>query len=309
MLEVVRFDSLSKSFGNNTALRDLTFSMAPSRIVGLVGTNGSGKSTLLRHIVGLYLPTKGECYTFGTPARKLGTAQLARIGMVHQQEDLFLWMSVREMLAYIGSFYDGWDRNMQQRLVEQFELDARATVGHMAPGNRQRLAIILAICHRPDLVLLDEPLSALDPLAREQTLRTILDVFRDYGPTIVVSSHLLQDIERVIDHVICLDAGKLLLNEPLDRLKERFAEWTLTGTNDRLPRQFTEPWIVSQTGTSSRVVVVSDAAAQLPGFMSKYGVAVESRPINLERIFTSLVRPLHSTENRAGQRSAAASQR
>jgi ABC-2 type transport system ATP-binding protein len=203
-------------------------------------------------------------------------------------------MSVRELLSYVGSFYPTWDRDMQKRLVDDFELSPGERVENLSPGKKQRLAIVLATCHRPELLLLDEPLSDLDPLARERILMMILDVFRDSEPTIVISSHLLHDIERIIDHVVCLDAGRLILDEPLDRLKERFAEWTVVSANGRMPGRFSEPWIVAQSGDDrTRVLVVSDGPAQQADFARRHGVTIESRPLNLDRVFTHVVSPLH----------------
>ena len=294
MPEVVRFDNVSKKFDDTHALRNLSLSIGSSRIVGLIGTNGSGKSTLLRHIAGIYLPTKGEVYTFGVPARKLDTKELERIGMVHQREDFLSWMRVKEMLSYVGSFYPNWDRQMEKRLCDHFELDPKAKVEKLAPGKKQRLAIVLATCHRPDLILFDEPLSDLDPLAREKILVMILDVFRENAPTMIISSHLLHDIERVIDHVICLDAGELVLDEPLDNLQERFAEWTVVSQNGRFPARFDDRWILSQHGDDhNRVLIVDDSAGQLAEFRSRYAATVEVRALNLEKIFTNVVGPKH----------------
>jgi ABC-2 type transport system ATP-binding protein len=300
MPDVVRFENVSKHFLRSHALSNFSLSIGASRIVGIIGTNGSGKSTLFRHIVGIYLPTQGECFTFDTPARRLSSEQLSRIGMVHQQEEFLSWMSVRELLGYVGAFYANWDRDMQQRLVRDLELDPGAKVDSLSPGKRQRLAMILAVCHRPELLLLDEPLSDLDPLAREQILRMILDVFRESGNTILISSHMLHDIERIVDHVVCLDGGKLILDEPLDHLKERFAEWTVLGLNGSLPARFSEPWILSQEGDArERVLVVSDALAQQEAFAREYGVRIESKPLNLGGVFSHVVAPLHRRAQRS----------
>jgi ABC-2 type transport system ATP-binding protein len=290
----VRFEKVTKAFGRRDALQSVSLNIAPARIVGLVGTNGSGKTTLLRHIPGIYLPTQGECFTLGKPARKLGAADLARIGMVHQHEEFLSWMNVRELISYVGSFYPTWDTDLQDRLVRDFELDPQTKAKSLSPGNRQRLSLILATCHRPELLLLDEPLSDLDPLARERILKMILDVFRDHQPTIIISSHLLHDIERIINHVCLLDGGRLILDEPLDNLHERFAEWSVVSINGGLPTHFSEPWIVSQSGDArSRVLIVSDSSRHVEAFRQRYGASVEPRSLNLERIFNAVVGPLH----------------
>jgi ABC-2 type transport system ATP-binding protein len=291
LAEIVRFDNVTKRFGRAISLDELSLHIAPSRIVGLVGTNGSGKSTLLRHIVGMYLPTRGEVFTLGSPARKLEASQLSRIGMMHQHEPFVSWMTVTQLLRYVRSFYKTWDRAMERQLADYFELDPYAKIEKLSPGQKQRLAILLATCHRPELLLLDEPLSDLDPLARENLLQMLLGLFRDSAPTIVVSSHLLHDIEKIVDHVVALDAGKLILDEPLDRLQERFAEWTVTSLSSPLPHRFTEPWILAQTGDNHRrTLVVNDSLSQLEAFRNQYGFLVEVKPMNLDRIFMHVMR-------------------
>ncbi len=290
MLEPVRFENVTRKFESVTALSSLSFSIAPSRIVGLIGRNSSGKTTLLRHIVGLYLPTSGECLTFGKRAGELGDAELSRIGLVSQRDEFLTWMRVKELLSYVGAFYSKWDSKMASQLLERFELDEWAKIDTLSPGKKQRLAILLATCHHPELILLDEPLSDLDPLARESILKTLLDIFRGDGPTILISSHMLHDIERIIDHVICIEQGRMLLDESLDAIHERFAEWTVTTTNGSLPQTFSEPWILSQSGVGPRRhLVVTDSEKQLAQFGTRHGVTVETKPMNLERVFTTLV--------------------
>jgi ABC-2 type transport system ATP-binding protein len=221
MSNPVQTKSLTKRFGGVVALDAIDISIAKSQIVGLIGTNGSGKSTLLKHITGQWLPTSGECFTFGKPARDLDEADLTRIGVVRQHEEFSTWMNVEELCAYVGSFYPSWDSMLQQRLMDSLELHPYSAASSLSPGNRQRLALLLATCHHPELLLLDEPLSDLDTLARDQVINELLAIYRDDGPTIVISSHLLHDIERMIDHVICLDRGKVLVDASLDSLKEK----------------------------------------------------------------------------------------
>src|SRR5690606_5394268 len=157
---VVEFQSVTKRFGDTAALDELTLALAPSQIVGLVGRNGSGKTTLLRHAVGLQLATRGEVRTFGVSAARLGAREFGRIGMVHQETRLLAWMRVEQMLRYAASYNPRWDTAREQRLVEALDLDPGARIGKLSPGNLQKVAIVLAVCHRPELLLLDEPVSA-----------------------------------------------------------------------------------------------------------------------------------------------------
>ena len=281
---------VTKSFGSAKALEGLSLSVPEGSVVGLIGRNGCGKTTLLRHVVGLYLPTEGQCETLGCPAAKLGPDQLSRIGIVHQESRFLVWMKVEQHLAYVASFYREWDKQREQRLLEELELDPEARVGTLSPGNRQKLAIILAVCHHPELLILDEPVAAMDPIAREKLFEFLLDLLQEDGNTTVISSHALRDIERIVDRVVCLDRGRLLEDTSLDALHERFAQWVVTSKNGALPKRFAEAYVIEQTGDKfQQQLLVTNAAPELEVFRHRHDVDVTTQPMNLERIFPLLL--------------------
>lgn len=280
------FRNLTKKFGSVTALEAVSLKIPTQSVVGLLGKNGSGKTTLLRHIIGLLLPTDGACVTLGVASDRLGADELSRIGMVHQENRFLDWMRVEQHLGYVASFYPRWDRDREGRLLKELELDRKAKVGRLSPGNAQKLAIILAVCHHPQLLLLDEPVSSLDPIAREKLLEFLLELVRDDTETIVISSHVLRDIEKVVDHIVCLDNGSTLLSGSLDDLQERFSEWIVTSKAGRLPVYFVEPFVLRAEGNSFQArVFVRDANGSLQTFKKKYEAEVEIKPLNLERMF------------------------
>lgn len=281
---------VSKSFGSVNALEELSLSIPEKSVVGLIGRNGCGKTTLLRHVVGLYLPTEGQCETLGCPAAKLGPDELSRIGVVHQESRFLVWMRVKQHLRYVASFYREWDDDREQQLLRELELDPEARVGTLSPGNQQKLAIILAVCHHPKLLLLDEPVAAMDPIAREKLFEFLLDLLQEDGNTTVISSHALRDIERIVDRVVCLDRGRLLEDTSLDALHERFAEWVVTSKNGALPERFAEAYVIEQKGDRfQRQLLVTNAAPELEIFQSRHHVEVTTQPMNLERIFPLLL--------------------
>ena len=281
---------LTKRFREATALREVTLSIPPGQVVGLIGRNGSGKTTLLRHAVGLLLPTNGQCHTLGCPTEDLGPVELTRIGFVPQENRFLSWMTVRQQLAYVASFYDGWDHAREKRLLAELELDPTARIARLSPGNAQKLAVLLAICHHPALLLLDEPVSALDPIARESLLSYLLEMVAQDELTIVVSSHVLRDIERVVNWIVCLEEGRLVESAALDELQERYTEWNVTSTNGGLPARFEEQWVVAHTGDARAArLFVREAAGQVEAFQKKYHAEVKARPVNLERMFPFLV--------------------
>ncbi|MBA3655878.1 MAG: ABC transporter ATP-binding protein [Gemmatimonadaceae bacterium] len=283
--------NVTKKFGKTIALEEASLSVTGKSIIGLVGKNGSGKTTLLRQITGLYLPTSGECNTFGVSTAKLGPKELSRIGAV-QQDDVFLeWMKVSQLLGYVSHFYESWDKDLEQHLLDTLELNEDKRVGALSPGNKQKLSMIIATCHHPSLLLLDEPLSDLDPIARQTVLTSLLDQFRSDDVTIVISSHMLPELERIADRVVFLDRGRITVDEELDALKEQYAEWVVTQEEGNLPREFREEFVITAEGDARRArLFVSDSPGLADRFASHYSAQVETRPVNLEKIFAMLGR-------------------
>lgn len=290
MHDVIVTQGLGKHFGQNTALSQVSLRVPVGSVTGVVGRNGSGKSTLLRTIAGLYLPSEGSCETLGVPVARLTAAQLSRIGYLDQEAKYIDWMQVRDHLNYVASYYPDWDKQLEARLIREFEVNESAKVGTLSPGNRQKLGILLAVCHRPELLLLDEPASALDPIVREQMMSLLMDLLSDSVRTIVVSSHILHDVERLVDRVVCLDRGRLVQHRTLDELQEAYAEWIVSARQGTLP-QFTESYILNQerVGLQARLVV-REPSRHLPGFTERYAVDIQTRPLTLEQIFPLLLK-------------------
>ena len=282
-------DKLTKKFGTLVALDDVTLSVAERSIIGLIGRNGSGKTTLLHHVVGLQLPTRGLVTTLGRPAEMLEAEQLSRIGVVWQEGRFLDWMTVDRHLRYVASFYENWDIEREQRLLTELELDRKARVGRLSPGNAQKLGIILAACHHPKLLLLDEPMSALDPISREQVLSFLIELLHEDQATTVISSHVMRDIiESIVEGIVCLDRGRVSVDSSLDDLQDRYNEWVVTSPQP-IAGDFDEAFVLSQrTNEHKAHLLVQDAGDLVEWFESKYDVGVQSRPLNLERIFPLL---------------------
>lgn len=288
--------SLTKRYGDKTALDRLSLSLPTESVTGLIGRNGSGKTTLIRTIVGLTLPDQGAAHTFGTPVADLAEAELARIGAVFQTQHHLGWMRVDAQLDFAAAYHPHWDRARQARLMDVLELNPKDRVGTLSPGNAQKLAVLLAICPRPDLLLLDEPVSALDPIAREELLGFLLEMVRDDDTTIVISSHVLVDIERVVDRIVCLDRGRIAHESSLDDLLEDFEEWHVTAPAP-LVSEFRADWIVEQrsAGRQAQLLVRTSGAgdrrrqayAQAHGLQAERDIVIQ--PANLERLFPHLV--------------------
>jgi len=185
---LIPIDLLTKLFDDIRALDEVSLEIGPGRIVGLLGANGSGKSTLLRQMVGLYLPDRGESRTFGADAAALSPGELSRIGYVHQEGSLIDWMTAGQLVRYVAAYYPTWNNEIETEFIERFRLRMNQRVGAMSPGQRQKLASLLAIGFEPDLLILDEPAAALDPVARHQFLELLLEIIQHKGRTILIST-------------------------------------------------------------------------------------------------------------------------
>lgn len=287
----VSFRHVTKRFDRTTALDGLTLDLPAGRIIGLLGRNGSGKTTLLHLACGLLLPTSGSCTTLGKPVADLDSPELTRLGVVHQEHRPIQWLKVDQHLDFIASFYPSWDAVLEKRLLAILELDPARRIAELSPGDRQKLSVILAVCHHPDLLLLDEPMSALDPIIRARLLDVLLERLRDDGCTIVVSSHILTDVEKILDWVVAIDRGRVTANLAFDELQESYAEWIVTCEPGRpLPVSFAEPFVFSRQGDGRRfrLRVKPRGPDDAERFAAQHGCRVESRPLNLEELFPLL---------------------
>ena len=284
---IVRLQNISKKFWKTQALDNVTLDIMPGRIIGLLGANGCGKSTLLRHMIGLYLPNAGQCITFGVEAKSLTPNELGRIGYVHQEGELLAWMKVKQLIRYVSAYYPTWNIDLEKEYVDDFDLDLNKRVGSMSPGQRQKLAILLAIGFEPELLILDEPASGLDPIARSKFLDMLLGIIQDENRTIIISSHILSDVEKVIDHTIIMDQGRILIDESFDTLRERFTKITLTSLNGAMPRNLPfERVLDCQRSDSTAVVTVKDYTPdEIAVIAEQINCTAEISPLPLEDIY------------------------
>jgi ABC-2 type transport system ATP-binding protein len=290
---------LTRRFGDTVALDRVDLVVPAGSVVGLIGRNGGGKTTLMNLVLGLVLPTSGRCATFGTDPALLEGKDLARIGAVHQEHRMLGWMTVEQHIRYVSAFHPGWDQGRERLLLSELALEPRARVMKLSPGNRQKLAVLLAVCSKPALLLLDEPVSAMDPIARERMLAFLLELVREDGTTVVVSSHVLRDIERVVDRIVCLERGRVCVDCELDELLERYGEWSVTPRNGAMPARFDEDYVLAQDsdGHCARLVV-RGGANDRSEFERRHHVEVAARALNLEAIFPYLVEASEASTTR-----------
>lgn len=209
------------NYGRDTVLRGVDLDLEPGTVTGLLGRNGSGKTTLMRVALGLMQADEGTAEVFGAPSWNSPSRLRKRIGYVPQQFESFGWMTVDACVDFVARHYKkAWDGDLVSRLRREWRLRNRK-IATLSPGDQQKVAILLAIGHRPDLLILDEPVASLDPAARRDFLKTLMEVNVDQGQTTLLSSHITSDIERVSSHVAILHNGRVLCHTALDEIKER----------------------------------------------------------------------------------------
>ena len=208
MSAVIETRGLGRQYRRTWALRDCTLAIPEGRVVGLVGPNGAGKTTLLRLAAGLLAPTCGMISVLGEePAA--GAAQLASVGFVAQDTPVYARMPVAAHLRLGAWLNPAWDSELARRRIAQVGLDPRQRAGSLSGGERAQLALTLALAKRPELLILDEPVASLDPLARREFLRGLMEAVAEHGTSVVLSSHLVADLERVCDYLVVLAASRV----------------------------------------------------------------------------------------------------
>ncbi len=287
---VVSIKSLTHRFGRKVAVDDVSFEVHKGQVFGLVGENGAGKTTIIRHILGALKADSGTVHVSGVDPTWDPPAVLSRIGYLSEDRDLPQWMQMERLMRYTQAFYPNWDEAYAERLREQFELPLERKIRHMSRGERARAALLIALAHRPELLLLDEPSSGLDAVARRDMLATVVRSVAEEGRTVVFSSHLLDEVERVSDHVAMIHKGRLVLNMPLDSLKATHHRFVVRFDQDQAA--FPEiPCVLRVVGDGCEwdVVCQGDRDFVRSALSGTGGRIVEESVPSLEAIFVARV--------------------
>src|SRR6266536_1145753 len=217
---VINISELTRRFGSRTALDSVSLSLPRGAVYGLVGANGAGKTTLIRHILGLLRAERGSVRVFGIDPVADPVGVLSRIGYLSEENDIPGWMRVDELIRYSRAFYPAWDDVYAEELRRTFALDPTAKIKSLSKGQKARAGLLIALAHRPELLVLDEPSSGLDPIVRRDILGAVMRTIAHEGRTVLFSSHLLGEVEQVADHVTMISQGRIVLSAPLDEIQE-----------------------------------------------------------------------------------------
>jgi ABC-2 type transport system ATP-binding protein len=215
----IEVKGLTRKFGKKTALKNVDLTVSRGRVFGLVGENGAGKTTLIKHLMGLLKAQQGTVRVFGIDPVKDPVGVLSRIGYLSEDRDIPNWMRVDELMNYTRAFYPDWDVAYAEELCRTFELDVSAKVKQLSRGQKAQAALITALAFRPPLLLLDDPSSGLDPVVRRDILTAIIRTVADEGRTVLFSSHLLEEVDRVADDVAMIHKGDIVMCASLEDIK------------------------------------------------------------------------------------------
>ncbi len=289
---VIDMRGLGRVFGRQWAVRDVDLEIPKGRSLGLLGLNGAGKTTTIKMLMGLLRPTAGSVSVAGFDPAVDSLEVKRRVGYVPEQQFIYKWMRVREAVVYCKAFYPTWDDATCDRWLKTLELDPHKKVKHLSKGMVVKLAFVLAVSHQPEVLLLDEPMAGLDPIAREEFLDGVVQTICDRGVTVVFSSHTLGDVQRLADEIGIIHDGRLLVHRDVDDLLTQTKRIHAVLPNGDVPTIEMEDVVCQRVRERELLVTVSSYGEDVLGQVRSAAGAdhVEVEDLVLEEVFKDYVR-------------------
>lgn len=291
---VIQTQRLTRRYGNLVAVDDLDLSVERGQIFGFLGRNGAGKTSTIKMLLGLLQPTDGRVRVLGEEPSVANVPLKERIGYVSEAPQLYPWMRVREIVEFTGSFYPTWNQAHVASLLDQFGLDPDRRVKNLSRGMGAQLALVLAMGHEPELLILDEPATGLDVLVRRDFLESIVHVIQQEGRTVLLSSHMVHEVERVADRVAVIEGGRLLVCDDTDAFKGRVKKVLVRIGDDDMVEALQRVEGVSEIEGSGdrRLLTVAGFDDDRRDALRATGAdVVDVVDMSLEESFIELVRP------------------
>jgi ABC-2 type transport system ATP-binding protein len=288
---VIETTNVSRSFGKSIAVQDLNLRVRRGSIYGLLGRNGAGKTTAIKMLVGLIWPDRGNIKVNGVDPAQFAVEDRWKIGYVSERQILNPFMRVGALIQFTSSFYPNWDQATCERILKRFRIDPAKRIRALSAGMSRQVAFLLAMAQRPDLLILDEPAANLDVVARREFLDEVLDLLREDGKTVLLSSHILSDVERVADEIGIIAQGRLKVSEPLDRLKETVKQVRFYGfKNGANGFELPDAFHFSKAGGEVLATLRIEDERRLQQLAAEHRCQYEVVHLNLEDIFVEMVR-------------------
>jgi ABC-2 type transport system ATP-binding protein len=289
---VIETESLTKRYGALEAVRQLDLRVSAGRITGFLGRNGAGKSTTIKMLLGMSRPTAGTGRVLGRAIDDARESREARRDVAYVAEDkqTYAYMTVEQMVAFTRSFYGDWRRDVEARLLKQYDLPLRRKVKALSKGMRTKLALLLALARRPQLLILDEPSEGLDPVSIEELLQSLVAAAAE-GTAVFFSSHQISEVERIADHVCVLDRGRLIVDASLDQIRNEYRRIEL-GFAGPPPVWNAEPGSVNSVKTTGRQITImarGNADKVVERAYAAGAVSVEASAVSLREVFLESV--------------------
>lgn len=291
---IIQVEHLIKRFGATDAVNDLSMTIPAGRITAFLGPNGAGKTTTIKCLLNLHQPDSGKITVLQTRSTKLRPEHFQHIGYVSENQELPDWMTVTQYLDYCRPLYPQWDQAFETKMLKEFDLPGTSRLKDLSRGMRMKASLLSSLAYRPKLVVLDEPFSGLDPLVRDEFIHGLLELTENEAWTVLISSHDIDEVERLADDVAIIDRGKLPLHETTDNLTARFRRVETTFAGENLPTELPESWLdVQQAG---RVLRFTESDYQAGEFSARFHATFpgESAPnttaMNLREIFVTLAK-------------------
>ncbi len=295
MNPIVETEHLFRRFGSCEAVNDLALSVPEGTVFALLGPNGAGKTTTIKVMMNIIRPTSGRATVLGRDSRRLGPAELRRIGYVSENQDVPAAMTVRQLLDYCRPLYPAWDTAFEASLVRMLDVPLDRPITALSRGTRMKAALVSSLAYRPRLLVLDEPFAGLDPLVREELSQGVLELAGQQPWTIFLASHDIDEVERLADWIAMIDNGRLLLSESVVSLLGRFRQIELVRQSEAcVPSSLPVPWLLPDAaGRNVRFVDSSydeAASAAIVRHVFPDAISIAVEPMSLRSIFVALAR-------------------
>jgi len=287
--DAIEILELKFSYGREEVLRGVNLQVPEGSIFGFLGRNGAGKTTTIKLLLGLLKPKNGICRIQGVDTQKDEIAVRRAVGYMAEDQQMYGWMRIEQIVKWVGSFYPSWDDKFTNHLLDMLELPRKSKVKTLSKGQNSRLALLLALGHRPGVVILDDPTLGLDPIARKDFLRRVIDLLQSNGVTVFFSSHLLYEIEPVADHIAILDKGVIIKTCKTEQLRESVRKFILTPKPEVDFRQVPGILDVLKAGENVSITIEDCDEAKRAKIRGLSSDGVQETALNLDEIFEAYV--------------------